>query len=626
MKEASIRSPGSVSFDLARFERHTQLGDASALPALRQVLDLFELGADLVASESRDPESPQAIAQYKRLASAIAALLANSELVLSLEDCDWLAYHNRHLAAVFRMAWSDGPDRVFRQVREAQSNAGNRTKFRNVLAAYSIAVSEEFDWQTAIEREPEATPAFFLASFTHRALLDVDASQRRDRLFEFAPQIARGELREDTLPVLTAAWMLCSYASAPDRHTLKPVLNGLIRNLFAQNAIHSTVFAAQREQDVRPTLVVVAEVLLGGHVMYKTYAHFLRQLRTRFRLVLVTRVTRVDETARALFDETIVLDTKAGAVAAIIKINSISPALIYYPSIGMSELTVLLCNLRLAPIQIASVGHPATTHSRSIDYMVMGHEYFGGAEHYSEQVLLLKSSGALFDPGSSAQPVTPKVRDDPDILRVAVPSSPMKLSGSFLELCRRVARSSGRAVEFRFFPNVTGLRYRDCRRQIEQHLPGAIVYPTLNFDTYRVQIGECDIYFGTYPFGGANIGVDAMLQGLAPIVFEGPEPHSRTDKRFIHLFGLPEWLISHDEEQYEKSALRLIQNDKERCAISRQILDAKPEEVLFSKEQSTYPTDFVDTVWWLYENHEHVKASDRRVWTWEDRQAVILGL
>jgi hypothetical protein len=612
----------SVSFDLARFEQFARLGDAAALPAFRQILDLFEMGADLVTSDDRDPESKAATQQYRRLANAVASLLAHPNLELSLQDCDWLAYHNRHLAAVFRMAWTDGPDRVFRHVREAHWNTGNRARFRNVLAAYSIAVSEEFDWQVALEREPEATLAFFLANFTHRALLDVDAARRRDRLFELVPQIVRGKLREDTLPVLTTAWMLCSYAMAPDRHAIKYHLNGLIQDLLARNAVFSAALPTKREKADRPTIVVVAEVLLVGHAMYKTYANFLRQLGTKFNLVLVTKETRVDETAKALFDETFVFEPTAGTVGISNRIKSLSPAAVYYPSVGMSEMAVLLCNLRLAPIQIASVGHPATTHSPSIDYMVMGHEYYGGAECFSEQVTLLRSGGALFVPEPLASPVTPQVRDDPDILRVAIPSSPMKLNGSFLDVCRRVVDRSDRTVEYWFFPNVAGLRYRDCRMQIEHRLPGAVVYPKLDFDAYRDCISRCDVYFGSYPFGGANIGVDAMLQGLPPIVFEGPEPHSRTDKRFVHLFGLPEWLIARSEQQYEKAAMRLIQNDEERCTIARQILDANPEEMLFSKEQSAYPTDFVDTVWWLYENHERVKASDRRVWTWEDRLAV----
>ena len=616
MSAEPASSNSSVSFDLARFEQFAQQGDSTALPALRQILDLFERGADLVTSDDRDPESEAAAKQYRRLASAVVSLLAHPNLELSLKDCDWLAYHNRHMASVFRMAWPEGPDRVFRQVRDAHSNNPKKGGFRKVLTAYSVAVSDPFDWNEAFEREPDAAMSFYLASFTHRTLIDPVASRRRDALFALAPQITSAALRESALPVLSAAWMLCSYATAAERHTLKPHLNHLIQDLLTHNEINSGTFPSKRAQEARPTVVVVAEVLLSSHAIYKTYVNFLRQLRARFRLVLVTKKTRVDETASAHFDETIAFEPTTGVREISEKIKSLSPALIYYPSIGISEMAVLLCNLRLAPIQIASVGHPATTHSPLIDYMVMGHEYYDAAANFSEQVMLLRSGGALFDPGPYMTPEMRPVRDDPNPLRVAIPSSPMKISESFLSLCKRVAERSGRVVEYCFFPNVAGLRFRDCRLGIERCLPNAVVFPKLSFEDYRACIGRCDVYFGTYPFGGANTAVDIMLQGLPPIVYEGTEPHSRTDKRFVHLFGLPEWLIARSVEEYEQAALRLIQIDEERCAIARQILQAKPEEVLFSKEQSAYPTDFVDTVWWLYLNHESVKASDRRAWTW----------
>ncbi len=152
-----------------------------------------------------------------------------------------------------------------------------------------------------------------------------------------------------------------------------------------------------------------------------------------------------------LFDEAAVFEPNDGVIVISNKIKSLNPEIIYYPSIGMSEMAILLCNLRLAPIQIASVGHPATTQSTSIDYMIMGHEYFGSAEAFSEQVILLRSGGAMFDPGSPATSVKPAVRGNPETLRIAVPSSPMKLNGSFLNLCGRIAEGSGRALEYWFY-------------------------------------------------------------------------------------------------------------------------------------------------------------------------------
>ena len=587
MTDTAAQKEEPVYFDLARFERLAGEGDPGALPMLHRLLDHIEQGGDLAVPARIEASKNVAEMLYARLAIAINDLLASAHLDIPLEDCDWLAFHDRHLAAIFRMAWPDGPERVFRRVLDAHGDAATGVGLRKVLVASSVAASNELDWRDLLEREPETALPFFLANFTHRTLLDSEAERRRDALFALAPLVAEIPLRASTVPVLSEAWMLCSYATAPNRHEIKRHLNSMVQELLTP--IHPEELPETRRREDRPTIVVVAEVLLSRHAIYKTYAYFLGQLRNRFRLVLVTMAGMVDNRAAALFDETVAFEGSAGLIMKIAeKINQLSPAIVYFPSVGMSLVTVLLCNLRWAPIQIVSTGHPATSQSPAIDYMVTGHEHFGGEEYFSEQAILLRSGGALFVP-EAATPIAPRVRGAPEILRIAVPAAPMKLNTWFIDLCQRVAEKGGRAVEWWFFPNLTGLRHWDCRRQIEARLPGARVHPCLDYAAYLDHINRCDVRFGTYPFGGANTSLDAFRQGLPTLVLEGPEPHSRTDKRFIRLFGLPEWLIAGSEEEYEKAALRLIGDDEERCQLARQILDADPDRVLYTEEHDLYP-------------------------------------
>ena len=254
--------------------------------------------------------------------------------------------------------------------------------------------------------------------------------------------------------------------------------------------------------------------------------------------------------------------------------------------------------------------------------MVTGHEHFGGEDRFSERVVLLRSGGALFVPDRGLKTVVPRVRRAPDVLRVAVTDSPLKLNSPFIDLCRRIAQAAERPIEYHLFSNLIGVRLRDFRRQVAACLEGAVVHPRLESGPYQEHINRCDVRFGSFPVGGGTASADAVRQGLPSVVFEGPEPHSRTDKRFVHMFGLPEWLIARSEEEYEQAALRLIGDDGERCRLVRHILDADPEATLFAKEQDLYPTDFVDTFWWIYECHEGIKESGKRVWTGEDRRAL----
>lgn len=620
------RDMAADNLSIDEFAQLVENSDPAAFDVLRRILEHVSSGGELFVRDAESPEDYDPRPRYIRLANAIFALLDDPDSTLTPEHLDTLAYHNRHLTSIFQMAWPRGAERVFRHIADAHGGMTDSARLARMLAVSSIVGSNGLNWEKLLELHPEIAFPLFLANFTHSTLLDPEAEAYRDALFALAPLLDDIPLRTNALWVLAEAWMLCSYATAPDRHRLKRHLNAMIGGLLQRNDFHSLAPPKTRVLKDRPTLVVVADVLRSSHVIYRTYVHFLRQIATRFRLVLITLKGGVDDTSAAHFEDVFTFEQSDGLLESVAsKLKEITPDIIYYPSVGMTLTTVLLSNLRLASIQIASVGHPATTHSPAMDYMVMGHEYLDEAAEYSEQVMLLQSGGALFTPSPNSPPTEALIRENPDPIRIAVPSSPMKLNSAFLSLCSRVAEESERPVEFCFFPNQTGHPFEYSRREITARLDGAVVTPRLDFTDYNDQLRQSDIYFGSYPFGGANAAVDTFLHGLAPVVMEGTEPHSRTDKRFIHLFGLPKWLIARNEEEYEAAALRLINDDGERCAISRHILDADPAAVIYYKEQNLYPTDFGDLVWWLYRNHERIKASDRRTWSFEDRQAFDAG-
>ena len=121
-------------------------------------------------------------------------------------------------------------------------------------------------------------------------------------------------------------------------------------------------------------------------------------------------------------------------------------------------------------------------------------------------------------------------------------SSAPKLNATFLAVCRTIERS----VEFHVFPNEQGIRHRDWASQIQKMLLHAIVPERAGYADYLALLNRFDIRFGTFPFGGANTTMDAHLRGIPTITLAGAEPHSRTDARFVVLFGLPDWLVAAD--------------------------------------------------------------------------------
>jgi len=114
--------------------------------------------------------------------------------------------------------------------------------------------------------------------------------------------------------------------------------------------------------------------------------------------------------------------------------------------------------------------------------------------------------------------------------------------------------------------------------------------------------------------------VDSLRQGIPVVALEGLDLHARTDSMLLRRLGMPEWLIAQDEEAYIAAALRVIDDDTERLALSRQALALDIDRVLFGDAATPLKRDVVDTIWWIYQNHEAIKASGRKVFRAEDRK------
>ncbi|MGA0608278.1 hypothetical protein ACO2Q0_19975 [Phenylobacterium sp. VNQ135] len=431
------------------------------------------------------------------------------------------------------------------------------------------------------------------------------------------------ELRPAPLPAtvnqitsLSVAWMLCSYASHPRKHQIKVPLNRTLADLARQIRMREPELPERREIKDRPRMAVAAEIMHSNHVQYRYFGQYLRQLRQRFELVLVTEDSEVDDAVRALYDEVHTFQRGARGehlleVARVL--TETRPDIVFWPSVGMRHWGPMLANLRFAPIQMTALGHSASTFCPPIDYYLTEEGYVSDPALFGERLLLMPDEALVFERSPAYQPVPPAIRDKADPLRVALPSNLLKLNPHFFAVLRQIREQAARPLEFHLFPNAGGSEHLAIRRVVDQALPGAIVHGRLRYDEYLRLLSACDLNLSPFPFGGLHSVVDSLRQGLPVVALECPEPHGRTDSMLLRRLRMPEWLVAKTEEAYIAAALKVIDDDALRVELSRQALALDIDNLLFGDGATPLRTEVVDAVWWTYLHHDEVVARDQKV-------------
>lgn len=555
-----------------------------------------------------------------RIACAVAALFSDPDFQLSNLGFQRLIPLQRWLSMLFGASPLGNADHIIQLFNQEHDPKREKLTlkprdFLRFCLLYGLdstfPVQPELLWQ----RDKRLAAALFLALLSSRIVVTEQALAKKEQLLKWLPPKMR-ELSLDDFPVdiLHDVWMHCSYALSRDKHGIKRAVNELVRAKLLSLGFGDLDAGPPPARD-KPVLLCVLEWFYSTHSIYRTHSVSMESLKSRYRLIAVSLRGASDEISRKVFDEVHTLERSENLGDTLKKVSELAktlrPDLVYYPSVGMFLDTVFLVNLRLAPIQMVALGHPATTHSACVDYVLVEEDYVGDPDCFSEQLVALPREAIPYRPPANCPKIAPQIRSAPDPVRIAVAATSMKINPAFLKALRAVAERSKARVEFQFFSSAAiGLTKVYLQNLIHQVLPDwAVVYPHLSYERYLEQINRCDMFLNPFPFGNTNGIVDTVRQGLPGVCLTGPEVHSHIDEGLFRRLGLPEWLITRTADDYVKAAVRLAENSAEREALSRQLLETDPDTVLFRGK----PELFLHAVSWLHQNHAEHKAKGAKL-------------
>lgn len=534
-----------------------------------------------------------------RATSAISALLSDPGFHISPNGFGQLINFQRWLAALFGASHFINADHILRSLNLCGPQADVFEVTPPDLVKFCLLYSPESELPLDVgalwaQNKPLAA-ALFLALMSPRFLGTPAAHSKREALLNWLPDRLQELDSLEGLPVevLHDVYMHCSYADLPQRHRIKGAINQLLLKKLQSEGLTDLQHEGSGRTYGKPVMLVLLEWFNGGHSIYRTHSKTLEAARRHFHLVAMGYAANIDELGRAVFDEFIVLDQPADLIGCLRTLRETAqarqPRVFYMPSVGMFPITMFAANLRVAPLQVAALGHPATTHSPRIDYISVEEDFVGDPACFSEPLLRLPADGQPYRPTALPFAVPQLERRDHPVVNVAIAATTMKLNPRFLTACQKIVElsaqapgGSAREVRLHFLiGQAQGLLYPQVLRLIQRYVPGAQVYPHQPYQQYLSIFNQCDMFLSPLPFGNTNGIIDAFTVGLPGVCKTGPEVFEHIDEGLFRRVGLPGWTIAATLDDYILAAVRMATNYAARSALYAQLADPHALQKLF---------------------------------------------
>jgi protein O-GlcNAc transferase len=247
------------------------------------------------------------------------------------------------------------------------------------------------------------------------------------------------------------------------------------------------------------------------------------------------------------------------------------PEIIFYPEVGMDPATCSLAALRLAPLQVASWGHPTTTGLPTIDVFLSGELLEGqtAERHYCEHLVRLPGTGVCTEMAAlEAQPWEGPPRTLGTV-RFALCQQPIKFDPADDALWVRIAKAAGPAEFWLASPH----KLRWATKRLHERLAAAFgaagldpqsvrVMPWLPRERFMAFLDDMDVYLDCPAFSGYTTAWQAAHRGLPILTLEGEFLRQRLAAGLLRQIGRPEG-IAQSPEQYVERAARWSQEARD---------------------------------------------------------------
>lgn len=548
-----------------------------------------------------------------RFAALYVNVLTDLKHTLSLNSVLVLTKQKRFMSYVFEVSGYGGNratlQMLLQKARDKKTKhlSDNPAMVRAVLLA-GVGDLEASDLVELTLENSETAALLAIGLLLDRLPLTLTGDAGRTFLLEeYNPYEALRPL-DQYRALISNIWMLCSYSTSTRKHDIKKHLNNWFKRVHKAKGIQAKPVGSIKHAgnvDNKPMMAVIAETFKSVHAMYRWYAPMIKRLRRDYYLVMVSMKADVDEQSISLFDEFIEVPDDEMNLQPLL--NQCTPDIAWFMSVGMRSWGISLANLRWAPLQTMSFGHPATSHSTEMDLAFVTSRVFGGQGVVNENMLILESEiGNVAEAHQDLKLPPPAVLSN-DLVSIAVPCNVMKINLSFVTALKEIERLSTKPVRFMFFPNEYGVGHLSTERRLLKYFPTAVVARRTGYEAYLNLLNQNHLALSPFPFGNATSTIDCMVLGLPVVSLIGAEPHSRSDYDILASLGLAEYCVADSVENYVNGVVRYI-NEPGLLEELRAMVASKQFMELHQQNENEFSDEMCKALNWAYANQDEVRG------------------
>lgn len=270
-------------------------------------------------------------------------------------------------------------------------------------------------------------------------------------------------------------------------------------------------------------IAVWAEYWNEGHSVYRTLKGFIEALRPHFdEITLIHCVKPTEELDVAGFDRVIRLEHDGFRINPT-PLDGNEWGAMVFADVGMTLPSILISNMRIAPVQILLTGHPVSTFGGQMDWFVSGALVDTNESNYSERLAILPHFGAIHEPVAWRPTGRRHGRDE---IVVNVSAYGQKVHHEFLEAINEAFGKASKPVRLQLFSGLAPTKAKGLGAfadAVAAALPNAHVELIMHlpYEDYMARIEQADFGIDSWPFGGSNVISDQIAAGVPVLCMAG---------------------------------------------------------------------------------------------------------